>query len=86
MLTPTPKRAFLAVAISSLLFACRREVPLAPPDQTTGTQSIERSLVTTRANLNPLAGQPGQDTAPAITFTRVVGVMARNGVNVVSET
>jgi hypothetical protein len=58
MLTPTLKRAFLAVAISSLLFACRREVPLAPPDKSTGTESIQKDLVTTRASLNPIAGQP----------------------------
>ena len=35
---------------------------------------------------NPLAGQPGQGAVPTITFTRIVGVMARNGVNVVTET
>lgn len=35
---------------------------------------------------NPLSGQPGQASAPAITSTRVVDVMARIGVNVVSET
>ena len=35
---------------------------------------------------NPLAGQPGQGAAPAITLTRVVGIMARTGVNVVSTT
>ena len=34
---------------------------------------------------NPLSGQPGQNTAPTITFTRIVDVMARNGVNVVTE-
>jgi type IV pilus assembly protein PilW len=36
--------------------------------------------------VNPLAGQPGQSSAPQITFSRVVGVMARTGVNVVTET
>lgn len=45
-----------------------------------------RSVKLALTFVNPLAGQPGQATAPAITFTRVVGVMARNGVNVVSET
>jgi len=41
-----------------------------------------RSVKIVLAFANPLAGQPGQSTAP-ITFTRIVGVMARNGVNVV---
>jgi type IV pilus assembly protein PilW len=34
---------------------------------------------------NPLAGQPGQAAAPPITFTRIVGVMSRTGVNTVTE-
>ena len=34
---------------------------------------------------NPLAGQPGQATAPTMTFTRIVGVMSRTGVNTVTE-
>jgi type IV pilus assembly protein PilW len=36
--------------------------------------------------VNPLAGQPGQGAVPTISFTRVIGVMARNGVDVVTET
>jgi type IV pilus assembly protein PilW len=35
--------------------------------------------------VNPLAGQPAQDRAPAISFSRVVGIMARTGVNVITD-
>jgi len=57
-----------------------------PADQMTPTDWTNVSSVKISITFaNPLVGQPGQDNAPAITFSRVVGVMARTGVNVVTN-
>jgi type IV pilus assembly protein PilW len=55
-------------------------------DMTAVNWTNVRSVKIVLTFVNPLAGQPGQDNAPAITATRTVGVMVRAGVNVVTST
>lgn len=57
-----------------------------PASQMTGVSWTNISSVKiTLTFVNPLSGQPGQARAPAIIFSRVVSVMGRTGINVVTE-
>ena len=58
----------------------------APANQMTQTHWTHISSVkVTLTFVNPLASQPGQQATPPITFSRVISVMGRTGVNVVTE-